>query len=459
MNVKRHSCVLAVVVSAACGGSALAGGGLGPDVIVGDIVSVGRFGIIGGVGAYSVGTTACNIGTFRLNWLASTSEHPVIAQNLYRVSTVDGAKRFEQLAQSWLKHGFIAATGDLCSICNQPGGGFLGTGCSDTYSSTENGDQLRVGPRSEVNPYTGVFPYPYTLGWSQTGNTLYKRMPIANTELVSGSTVYAEAHYVTRDDAEAGNQMNNASHRKFVVGTLGTMGWSMAAIAPTQREKPAIFAWQTEDPQVVIRTIDIPGDGRVYVGYRVHDLGNGQWHYEYAVQNFNSHRGVRLFSLPVGTSTAVSSIGFRDVDCHSGEPHSNTDWPGVVSAGILGWETSTFETNVNANAIRWSTLYNFRFNADQPPVDGFATLGLFRPGAKGDPASMQVAVRVPNAPPPPSCPGDTNADSQVSGADLSVLLSQFGQSVTPGSGADFNNDGFVNGSDLSVLLGNFGASC
>jgi len=68
-------------------------------------------------------------------------------------------------------------------------------------------------------------------------------------------------------------------------------------------------------------------------------------------------------------------------------------------------------------------------------------------------------VEASTSPPPPPCAGDANGDNQVNGADLSVLLSQFGQSVTPGVGADFSNDGLVNGADLSVLLSNFGAVC
>ncbi len=60
---------------------------------------------------------------------------------------------------------------------------------------------------------------------------------------------------------------------------------------------------------------------------------------------------------------------------------------------------------------------------------------------------------------PPSCPGDANGSGNINGADLSVLLAQFGTNVTPGTGADFNGDGFVNGADLSVLLSNFGTSC
>ncbi len=60
---------------------------------------------------------------------------------------------------------------------------------------------------------------------------------------------------------------------------------------------------------------------------------------------------------------------------------------------------------------------------------------------------------------PPTCPGDTNGDGLVNGADLSVLLGQFGQSVTPGASADVNGDGQVTGADLSVLLASFGNVC
>lgn len=63
------------------------------------------------------------------------------------------------------------------------------------------------------------------------------------------------------------------------------------------------------------------------------------------------------------------------------------------------------------------------------------------------------------APPPVPCPGDTNFDRLINGADLSVLLSQFGQSVAPNTNADLNGDGLVNGADLSVLLGRFGLGC
>lgn len=62
-------------------------------------------------------------------------------------------------------------------------------------------------------------------------------------------------------------------------------------------------------------------------------------------------------------------------------------------------------------------------------------------------------------PPPPSCDGDANGDNQIDGADLSVLLANFGSAASgPGQG-DFNGDNACNGADLSVLLANFGESC
>jgi hypothetical protein len=33
----------------------------------------------------------------------------------------------------------------------------------------------------------------------------------------------------------------------------------------------------------------------------------------------------------------------------------------------MTWETETFAQNQNANAIPSGTLYNFRFDAEQPP--------------------------------------------------------------------------------------------
>jgi len=132
-------------------------GGTGPDVIVGGIVGMQNYGSQGGIAAFSVGTTSCNIGTANLLWVANTNQHPVISQNLYRLS---GDGKFTQIGQSWLKHAFFALTQNLCSTCNGQGGSVLGVGCADPYSSGLNGTQSPLGPRSEVNAATVFFIYP-----------------------------------------------------------------------------------------------------------------------------------------------------------------------------------------------------------------------------------------------------------------------------------------------------------
>ena len=52
-----------------------------------------------------------------------------------------------------------------------------------------------------------------------------------------------------------------------------------------------------------------------------------------------------------------------------------------------------------------------------------------------------------------SCLGDLNADRTVTGADLGILLGQWGQAGS----ADLNGDGIVGGADLGLLLGVWGA--
>ena len=134
----------------------------GPDVIVGNISDVIQSGssVSGQVGI-SVGTDSCNPGTIDLDWFALPSnDHPVIPQNLYRMSGGTGNNdRFEQIGQSWLKHAFTAASSNTCGFgCNGVGGTHLGSGCSDLYSAGLNAGQAGLGSRAWVNPFTGVYP-------------------------------------------------------------------------------------------------------------------------------------------------------------------------------------------------------------------------------------------------------------------------------------------------------------
>jgi len=352
-----------------------------PDIIVGDITNPRRWGESGGITAYSFRSDACNLGTCQADWINDSDRHPVIAQNLFRLR--DG--RFEQVGQAWLKHGFATVQETTCSVdCTPSDNQHLGVNCSDAYTSSLNGYQPRMGPKFEVDPVTGVFPWP-PFDYGNSGpSVISKRLQVHNLDvdpaLNTGATYFVEIQYVARDDSAGGNQHNNASYRKAAVVAPQPGVFDITLLDETQRDLPAIEAWRAADPGVRLSTVD--ADGRFYVGARVTDLGNGRWRYEYAIQNLNSHEAARSFTVPIAAAAQITNIGFHDVDYHSGEPFDGTNWPGVYDAmaDTLSWTTATFQQNPNANALRWGTLYNFRFDADYPPATAAAVIGLFRGG-------------------------------------------------------------------------------
>ncbi len=379
---------------------------------------------VGGISAYSMGTTARNAGDVLLSWRdsgAAGDQHPVIAQNLYRLR--EG--RFEQIGLSWLKHGFCAADSSVCGGCtSDPSCDWLGIGCADTYSSGLNGDVPgSLGPRSEVNPVTGGFAWPHATPSGDNPGRLLVDIDDVDPAQNPGALYFGESQYITPDDAGTATAHNNSTWRAVAVGSFSGGIWGLSFTGPTVAEEPALSAWQGADPEVVIGTVDVPGDGRFVLAYRVTDNGDTTWHYEYALLNMNSHRAARSFSVPVGAGASLSEAGFHDVIYHSGEPYDATDWPASSAAGSLTWETVGWDPGADTdNALRWGTLYNFRFDADQPPVAADVTIGLYRPG---DPSEVTVAALGPQSARP--CPWDLDGDGLVAMTDLLELLSAWGR--------------------------------
>src|SRR5262249_43104022 len=154
-----------------------------------------------------------------VGWYDGTNHHPVIAQNMYRLKS----GRFEQIGQSWLKHGFASTNSTFCGPCTQPpdGGAQLGVGCSDAYGSGLDGGQSFLGPRSQVNATLGAYPWPHAspTDSSVIGGRLQVHYPDVNPSQNTGARYFAEGHYVTADDATFtsagagihGNGLNNAT--------------------------------------------------------------------------------------------------------------------------------------------------------------------------------------------------------------------------------------------------------
>lgn len=369
----------------------------GPDVIVSGLPGFGYYGSEGSIHAFSIATESCNIGDTPANWYATDNRHPVIGQNVYRLEN----GRFEQIGQAWAKHGFFAQLSNGCGTCISPHPGvppnpnpgtLLGVMCSDIYNAQTNGAQAGLGPKSQVNAHTGVFPYPFTapMGCDISMSITCRRLQIDIADfhpaMHSSAKFFAEGHYVTADDAAAGNQNNNASHQevRILPGPDAVISCStaycMRANGALQEQLPAIRAWKLNDPTVVETDIQLPAEGLFILAAKATDLGTGYWQYEYALYNMNSDRSGGAFRIPLPDGAVVDEVGFHDVAWHGGEPYSGADWMVSVFSNEIVWATEAHAVNPNANALRWGTLYNFRFSVNVEPDTTTATLGLFKPG-------------------------------------------------------------------------------
>jgi hypothetical protein len=386
----------------------------GPDVIVGELLDFIQYenGEVNGFVGLALGTDACNKGTENVEWIAlPDNRHPFIPQNLYRMSGgATNNDRFEQIGQSWGKHAFAAASSNTCGFgCNNVGGDHLGSGCSDAYGAGLNGWQDGIGSRGWVNPFTGAFPMnPDPNDHSGhvhdvTSHRMLVEVDDLNTSLNPGATYFAEANYIVPHEGtwcqshpSECNMYNNASYKQFTVIGIN-QPFSFNPVGSTVREQPAIEAWTGA---TVTQFQPDPGnDGIWFMGYKVTNPSAGVWHYEYALYNQNLDRAIQSFSVPLGAGVNISNIEFHAPPQHPGWPHdgtqgdagySSTPWTVAQDASSITWSTETFATNQNANAIRFATLYNFRFDADQAPQTANATVGFFKTGSP-----MTVEIQVP----------------------------------------------------------------
>ena len=397
----------------------------GPDVIVGDVFGLvqSQNGSTGGRVGLALGTDACNKGTVDVDWFQLPSnDHPFIPQNLYRMTGgATNNERFEQIGQSWGKHAFFAASADDCGFgCNGVFGSQLGSGCSDAYGAGLNGDQNGIGSRAWVNPFTGNFPGSTANNHNghnhdATSHRILVNVDDLNTSLNSGATYFAEAEYIVPHEGtwcqshpDQCNMYNNASYKQYTVTGIN-QPFTFSPIGNTQQEQPAIMAWTGATVNQIQPAPGAPpgGDGIFFVGYKVTGPNAGVWHYEYALYNQNLDRAIQSFTVPVGPGVNVNNIDFHAPPQHPGwandgtqnnQGYSSTPWTVDTSDPTsITWSTETFATNQNANAIRFGTLYNFRFDADQGPNPTDATVGFFKIGSP-----IGVVVHAPGGVPSPS---------------------------------------------------------
>jgi hypothetical protein len=365
----------------------------GPDVIVGFVngtIAVNAEGERVGVAA---ATNSCNKGNASLNWVAlPDGRHPVIVVNIYRLLN----DRFEQLGQSWVKHGFYATNQTDCfgvpdfpQIACAVGGDprQLKPGCSDLYGAGLNADPGFLGPRSKINPTTGAFINPSTgqpdranaqnLSGYPTSTPLQRIAYVKEADLFADDARYfVEGQYIAADDAAAGNARNNISYREIT--PLRTGGGIAYQENPSQiREQPALKAW--EGATFFEKTGPEAAGGQkgtILVASKAVKLPGNSYRYEYAVHNMNSDLAVQSLRVPIGTAQ-ISDVGFSAVPSF-GELWSNDAWSSAVEGGKVVWASKTYQDDPKANALRWGTIYNFWFTADAEPSDQKAVVGRFK---------------------------------------------------------------------------------
>ncbi len=429
------------------GGSA--GGEIGADVAVCNMPAISRWGTVGGVTAYSVGTTSVNLGDVNLEWIANSSRHPRMPMNMFRWADC----RLEQIGYSWCKDGFCALQLNECGACQPAGGGcpqLLGPGCSDPYSSSLNGSQGGLAPRWQCDPSTGEFQYPPT-GLPSAAPTVGRRIQVLQADLSPqqnpGAKYYVDSMYLHPQDYESNNQLNNSSYKRMVVGSLSGSGYSLTPTGSTFLGKPAIFAWEDNSDTVAIKAVDIPNDGRVFVASDVCDNGDGTYRYNYAVYNLTSKDAINGISIPLPAGVEITDAEFKFPAHHSGDPYSNDAWVISEDGGSLTFAGAEFSQNPDANAVRWAMMYNFSFTADAEPADGAVVLDRFESNSTIGASGLAV-------PGGPSNPYDLNGDGIVNGSDVGIFFTQWGAGC--GSFADFNGDCIVNSADAGMMFAAWG---
>lgn len=417
----------------------------GADILVGEIANYVQFGREGAEIGCAIASVTCNQGADPLDWYGNPDpRHPFITAATYRYE--DG--RFEQIGMSWAKHGFAAAQSDSCGLgCTPfPNGTRLGPGCSDVYGSGTNGFQGNLGPRSEIDPWTGAFDYSTSLLATTSGpfDSVERRMRIHDDDLDPAlhptAEYFCEVYVLAHDDFDHTDSL--AWRPIDVFGSPGG-AWNFNTSGFTT-VGAAIHAWPGAQ---VVEVMD-PGldDGRVYLASNVIDLGNGTWRYEYAIQNLDLSRAIGTLTIPVAASITVSDVWFH-APAQFEPGFDDEPWSSERTANAVVWATDAAATATPQNPLRWGALYSFSFTADAAPESTEAFLGVHF----DSPVPTLTATTVGPPVDPPGTPfirGDASSDGLVDIGDaIHSLNCLFGCLPVCRDAFDANDDGQWNIAD------------
>jgi len=353
----------------------------GPDVTLCSVDALQQVARDGDRVAVAAATTAWNVGDRRLDWYEQPdSRHPFIVLNIYRILK----DRFEQIGQGWVKHGFYALSNSQCGkgCKDQTDGTQLGVDCTDTYGATLNANPLYLGPRYEINPWTGRWAFEGShFSASHTHGRMDHQLQFRDAEIDpsanADATYLLEAYYVHFQDVDV---TNSAAWRPFTVSGAPGGLWRFAL--GNQTTGFALDAWQGSSRSTV--AIDVPPvenkspDGRLILASKATQQ-DGRWRYTYVILNVDNDRQVRSLEIPLSKAEAVETA--FHAPAHHGEalnspggvPIDNAPWDVSMAKGTVRWSTKS-------NPIRWGTAYTFSFVSSVGPARGRVSIGLFKAG-------------------------------------------------------------------------------
>ena len=418
-----------------------------PDLIAGDhqqMIQLGREGDEVGLMLQSV---CCNHGDEPLDWHGNPSPlHPFMVFNLYRVSQ----ERIVQVGSSWAKHApGPATTANACGFgCTAPADPYtLGVGCSDIYSASYNGTQTVLGPRSEIDPWSGSYDYNSSImnGPLGTVTPVDRRLRIQDSDLDPSanpdSDLVVEALYLAHDDPNPGDNM---IHEPVSI-TSGAPGqtWQFSLSEPGQIG-PAILAWTGSTISQI--TPGDGSDGMAIIATKAFpiDASETLWRYEYAIWNHNLSRHVGTVEIPLATGVQITDPYFHAPQIES-LGYIDLPWQIDIESDAIRWNAPA------QNPLRWGYMYNFAFTASAAPVTGDVRV------TGHDVAGLMLTESIiPGGPIAPAMRrGDCNSDGAINIADTITtldILFMDGPAPACTDSCDANDDGVLDIADPISLL-------
>ncbi|MCU0867076.1 MAG: hypothetical protein MUC36_25110 [Planctomycetes bacterium] len=350
--------------------------------------------------AMAMSYSMCNPGTVPIQWTAPMNpNHPMFAMMVVRESN----GRLEQLTnetETYVKHAFSAAnSASTCGGTCQATGSGLRVNCTDVYGAGLNANRFYLGPANEIDPWTGtwnpigsyfdrgdpaVAPPQNTDGVrSLTSGTtgvftdpVRNRIALKEQDLLVPGRLFYCCHIICKGE-DGDLHWNNLGHREMTASWNGST-WSFGL--PNSFVSGSVLnAWAGA---TVSNGRNGDDDGHFVVAVKTTALGGGLWHYEYALQNFDNHRGGATLRIPVNPTTPVTNLSFRD---------PNDDPLDGWIASRQGAEL-VFTAPAN-NPLNWNNIYNFGFDCDVPPIAGNVVVDQARLGAGA--LSVTIGTRVP----------------------------------------------------------------